>query len=92
MPCCHDTAVTACRNVGLLSAHMVGQTTAMPCYHDFAVTTCRKVGVISSHMVRQQQATAAHRNEGVQEVEGLVDGGVSVNVALGDELVMDDGL
>ena len=40
----------------------------------------------------QQQTTTAYRDEGVQEVEGLVNGGVSINVALGDELVMDDSL
>lgn len=28
----------------------------------------------------------------MQEVESLVDGGVSIDVALGDELVMDDSL
>ena len=34
----------------------------------------------------------AHRNKGVQEVEGLVYGGVSIDVALGHELVMNDSL
>ncbi len=48
--------------------------------------------VISSHMVRQTTATTAYRNKSMQEVKGLVDGSVSVNVALGDELVMDDRL
>ena len=33
-----------------------------------------------------------HRNKGMQEVEGLVYGGVSINVALGDELVMNDSV
>ena len=36
------------------------------------------------------QEGKAHRNKGVQEVEGLVYGSVSVDVTLGHELVMDD--
>ena len=86
--------MAACRKVSLPSAHMVGQTTALPCCHDTAVAACRKEGLPSAHMVRQttQQTTTAYRDEGVQEVEGLVNGGVSVNVALGDELVMNDSL
>jgi len=48
--------------------------------------------VSHQHTWSDDNRPAAYRNEGVQEVKGLVDGGVSVNVALGDELVMDDGL
>ncbi len=46
---------------------------------------------VSTHD-RQTATTAAYRNESMQEVEGLVNGGVSVDVALGDELVMDHSL
>ena len=34
----------------------------------------------------------ADRDKGMQEVERLVYGSVSVDVALGDELVMDDSI
>ena len=34
----------------------------------------------------------AHRNKGMQEVEGLVYGSVGIDVALGHELIMDDSL
>ena len=57
------------------------------------VTTWSVVGTLEPAILSGAiQHGKAHRNKGVQEVEGLVYGGVGIDVALGHELVVDDSL
>ena len=41
---------------------------------------------------RQSENFVTHRNKGMQEVQRLVNGSISINMALGQELVMNDSL